>query len=674
MHNALLSQLKNAYAFYEAGQRSKARQAGLSVLAEAPANFDALKLMGFIAGGENDFAAAADYLGRAVSVKPDFVEGWYYLGASHLKLGDAHRAIDSFEKAIGLYPKFFEAQHDLGLALASVNRLDRACQALDAACAIRPDSAEAWLNLGIALGKLGKFSAEIACCRKVLQLAPHHAVAAGNLATALLQNKQYEEAIAAYRENFGRGLEADFARGNLIYAQLHAGDWDRIAEDVADLQADIQSGKNCVEPFVLAAISDSPAEQMTLAVQYASKHYPAREPAMARDFVWKKADAEGLDAGNGSGKGPGKISIAYLSADFHAHATAILMLEIFQRHDRNKFHVVGVSFGPDDGSALRKETAAAFDEFIDVRNLDDAEAAALIRSRNIAIAVDLKGYTADARPGILAYRPAPIQVNYLGHPATMGADHIDYLIADRFTVPPQEEKFYTECIALMPDTYQANGRNRRAAESGKTRGDHGLPADAFVFCSFNNTHKNNPRTFDVWMSLLERLPNSVFWLLGNPVLEKNMRLRAQQRGIASDRLIFAPRVSQPDYFERLQHADLFLDSLPYGAHTTASDALWMNVPVITCVGTAFPGRVGQSILHAIDLPELIAYSLDEYRELALSYASDPSKLAALREKLRRHVENARLFDSTRFTRNLEALYEKMADNARSGAGRQRISL
>lgn len=660
MHTDLLSQLKNAYAFYETGQRSKAKQAGLRVLAEAPANFDALKLMGFIAGGENDFMTAADYLGRAVRVKPDFVEGWYYLGASHVKLGDAHRAIACFETAIKLYPKFFEAQHDLGLALASVNRFEHACKALDAACAIRPDSPEAWLNLGIALGKLGKFSAEIACCRKVLQLALGHAVAAGNLATALLQNKQFEEAVAAYRDNFARGLEADFARGNLIYAQLHAGAWDRMASDVADLQADIRAGKNCVEPFVLAAISDSPDEQMRLAVQYATTHYPAREPALAKDFAW--------DAG------AGKIRIAYLSADFHAHATAILMLEIFQRHDRGRFHVVGISFGSDDGSALRRETVAAFDEFIDVRELNDAEAAALIRSKDIAIAIDLKGYTADARPGILAYRPAPIQVNYLGHPATMGAGYIDYLIADRFTVPPQDEKFYTERIALMPDTYQANGRNRRPAASGRTRADYGLPADAFVFCSFNNTHKNNPRTFDVWMSLLEQVPDSVLWLLGNPVLEKNMRLRAGRRGIASERLIFAPRVSQADYFERLRHADLFLDSLPYGAHTTASDALWMNVPVITCVGTAFPGRVGQSILHAIGLPELIAHSLDEYRELALSYARDPSRLAALREKLRRHVDSAPLFDSARFTRHLEALYEKMADNCRSGVGPQRIAL
>ncbi|RXZ33362.1 tetratricopeptide repeat protein [Oxalobacteraceae bacterium CAVE-383] len=662
LSNALLSQLKSAYALHEAGQQMKAKDAGSKVLAEAPSNFDALKLMGFIAGGENDFAAAADYLARAVRVKPDFVEGWYYLATSHLKLNDAHRAIACFEAAIKLYPKFFEARHDLGLALASVNQFDRARQAFDAACAIRPDSAEAWLNLGIALGKLGKYPAEIACCRKVLQLAPAHAVAAGNLATALLQDKQFEEAIAAYRDNFARGLEIDFARGNLVYAQLHAGAWDRIAADIADLHADIQAGKNCVEPFVFAAISDSPAEQMKLALQYAAAHYPAQEPALADDF-------DRIDW-----TGAGKIRIAYLSADFHAHATAILMLEIFRRHDRARFQVVGISFGPDDGSDLRNEIVAAFDEFIDVRGLNDADAAALIRSRDIAIAVDLKGYTAEARPGILAYRPAPIQVNYLGHPATMGAGYIDYLIADRFTVPPQEEMFYTESIALMPDTYQANGRNRQPAKSGRARGDYGLPADAFVFCSFNNPYKNNPCIFAVWMSLLEQLPRSVLWLLGNPVLEKNLRLEAARRGIASERLIFAPRVSQADYLERLAHADLFLDSLPYGAHTTASDALWMNVPVITCVGSAFPGRVGQSILHAIDLPELIAHSLDEYRELALSYALDPGKLAALREKLRRHADSAPLFDAARFTRNLETLYEKMAGNHRSGAGRQRIAI
>jgi protein O-GlcNAc transferase len=663
MHNALLSQLKSAYAFYEAGQHAMAKDAGAQVLAKAPSNFDALKLLGFIAGGENDYAAAADYLARAVRVKPDFIEGWYYLATSHLRLNRPHQAIDCFDTAVRRYPKFFEAQHDLGLALASVNQFDRARQAFEAACTIRPDSTEAWLNLGIALGKLGKFAAEIACCRKVLQLAPDHAITAGNLATALLQNKQFEDAIAAYRDNFRRGLEVDFARGNLVYAQLHSGSWDGIAADIADLQADVQAGKDCVEPFVYAAISDSPADQMKLAVQYAAAHYPVQEEALAKDFDWGRAI--GVD---------GKIRIAYLSADFHAHATAILMLDIFRSHDRGRFHVCGISFGVDDGSDLRKKVVAAFDEFIDVRGLNDADAAALIRAKDIAIAVDLKGYTAEARPGILAYRPAPIQVNYLGHPATMGAPYIDYLIADRFTVPPQEEMFYTESIALMPDTYQANGRNRQPATSGRTRGDYGLPADAFVFCSFNNPYKNNPRTFDVWMSLLEQLPHSVLWLLANPVLEKNLRLEAERRGVEAARLVFAPRVSQADYLERLAHADLFLDSLPYGAHTTASDALWMNVPVITCVGTAFPGRVGQSILHAIDLPELIAHSLEEYRELALSYARDPAKLAALRDKLRRHVESKPLFDGPGFTRNLETLYEKMADNHRSGAGPRRIAI
>jgi protein O-GlcNAc transferase len=668
MHNAILSQLKSAYTFYEAGQLSKAREAGLQVLASAPSNFDALKLMGFLAGRENDYSAAAGYLAQAVQVKPDFIEGWYYLATSYLRLNDPRKAIDCFDTAIRLYPKFFEAQHDLGLALASLHQFDRARKAFEAACAIRPDSVEAWTNLGVALGNAGQFAAEIACCRKVLQLAPGNTVAATNLATALLQNKQLEEAIAAYRDNFRRGLDADYARGNLVYAQLHAGAWDLLAADVADLHADIQAGKNCVEPFVFAAISDSPADQLAVAVRYATARYPAREPAMAGDFDWTPY----ADRDSASTSTP--LRIAYLSADFHAHATAILMLEIFRRHDRSRFHVCGISFGRDDGSELRQEIMAAFDEFIDVRSLNDFDAAALIRAKGIAIAIDLKGYTADARPGILAYRPAPIQVNYLGHPATMGADYIDYLIADRYAVPAQEERFYTESIALMPDTYQANGRNRQPTVSDRTRGDFGLPDDAFVFCSFNNPYKNNPRIFEVWMTLLDQVPRSVLWLLGNPVLEKNLRLEAQRRGIASERLVFAPRVSQADYLERLGHADLFLDSQPYGAHTTASDALWMNVPVITCVGSAFPGRVGQSILHAIDLPELITYSLDEYRELALSYARDPGKLAALRDKLRRHIDSKPLFDSASFTRNLEILYEKMAGNHRSGAGRQRISI
>jgi protein O-GlcNAc transferase len=654
MHNPIATQLKTAYTHYESGRIREAKAAALALLRAAPTDFDGLKLMGFIAGGELDYASAARYLAEAVRVRPDFAEGWYYLGVSYVKLDRQREAVDCFDAAIRQYPQFFEAQHDKGLALAGLNLFEAARRAFDTACLIRPTSVEAWTNLGIACGKSGAIAAEIACYRKVLQLDAGNIVARGSLATAFLQNKQFDEAIAAYRENFQQGLEADYARGNLILSQLHSGNWAQLQADVDALQADIAAGKECIEPFVLCGVSHSPDDQLQVARRYADKHYPLAHHNLSQDFRWED--------------GPAPIRVAYLSADFHAHATITLMLDIFRAHDRRKFHLVGISFGPEDTSATRMEIVAAFDTFIDVRGLNDADAAALIRAQNVAIAVDLKGYTADARAGILTHRPAPIQVNYLGYPGTMAAPYIDYLIADRFTVPDHDACFYTEQVMRMPHTYQANGRNRKATISDRSRSDFGLPPTGFVFCSFNNPYKNNARMFAVWMGLLKDAPGSVLWLLGNPLMEENMQREAASQGVDPQRLVFAPQASQEDYLERLGHADLFLDSLPYGAHTTASDALWMNVPVVTCVGPAFPGRVGQSVLNAIGLPELVTFSLEEYRTVALSYALAPEKMAALRQKLQKNIETMPLFDSALFTRNLEALYEKMAANHRSRSG------
>ncbi|MGH8687583.1 MAG: tetratricopeptide repeat protein, partial [Burkholderiales bacterium] len=356
----------------------------------------------------------------------------------------------------------------------------------------------------------------------------------------------------------------------------------------------------------------------------------------------------------------GRVRLAYLSSDFYEHATAYLMTRLFERHDRDRFEVLAVSFGPDDASPMRARLTRAFDRFVDIRDLDDAEAARALRALEIDIAVDLKGYTAGARPRLLADRPAQVQVSYMGFPGTMGAAHIDYLLADRWVIPPEARAFYSEQPVYLPDSYWVNDETTAVAERTPSRAEAGLPNDAFVFCCFNNTYKLTPAFFDVWMRLLARVPGSVLWLLEPTAFAvRNLRGTAAAHGVDPARIVFAPRLARAEHLARQRLADLFLDTLPVNAHTTTTDALWVGLPVLTCLGSTFVGRVAASMLHAIGLPELVTRDVADYERRALAYASDPAALAVVRAKLARHRLTHPLFDSALSCRHFEAAYLRM---------------
>ena len=357
-----------------------------------------------------------------------------------------------------------------------------------------------------------------------------------------------------------------------------------------------------------------------------------------------------------------KIRLGYYSADFHNHATAYLMAELFERHDKNQFELFAFSFGPAQNDAMRKRLSAAFDQFIDVRNPSDKAIAQLSRQLEIDIAVDLKGYTQNARSGIFAYRAAPIQASYLGYPGTMGTHTIDYLIADKTLIPQASQPYYAEKIVYLPHSYQVNDRQRAIAAITPTRASLGLPDKGFVFCCFNNNFKILPATFDIWMRILKQIENSVLWLFeDNPSAARNLRHEAQTRGVAADRLIFAPRMPLPEHLARHRAADLFLDTLPYNAHTTASDALWAGLPVLTCMGEAFASRVAASLLNAIDLPELITTTAQAYEALAVSLAMNPARLQHIKYKLAHNQLTTPLFNTAIFTRHLENAYTQMIE-------------
>jgi protein O-GlcNAc transferase len=517
-----------------------------------------------------------------------------------------------------LTPDKPEAHRDLGEVLARVGRLDEAVMSFHQALAIDPDFAPAHFGLGNVLKTRGKLRDAVACFDRAAALDPENADV----------------------------LSVWFRERQIIC------DWSRYHEFEVKVRQAIGAQPSAGAPFTLLALSSTPQEQLDCARRVGAK-IAVRESQLLPRRQPRPGD---------------RIRVGYLSADFRPHPVGFLIAEVIERHDRRRFEVFGYSSGPDEPSGMRRRFSGAFDRFVDINDTPHRVAARLIHDDGIDILVGLTGYTAHGRSGILANRPAPIQVNYLGYPGTMGADFVDYIIVDRFLVPPDQQPLYTEKLVYLPNCYQPSDTRRIIAEPGPSRVECGLPEAGFIFCSFNNSYKITPTFFDVWMRLLNAVPGSVLWLTqSNALVADNLRREATSRGIAAERLVFAPPVPMPKYLARLGLADLFMDTLPYNAGATANDALWAGLPVLTCSGESYVGRMAGSLLTAAGLPELITTSLAEYEALALRLATDRNQLAALQQKLARNRSTMPLFDIARFTRDLEAAYTKMWETW--GAGR-----
>jgi len=590
---------------------------------------------------------------------------------------DRHQdALIDYGKALTLVPTDREALNNRGLALAHLNLCDEALRDLEQAISVDPNFSEAWNNRGNVLRKLGRHSAALASYDRALSINAKYTEALNNRGNALSSLGRFDEALASYdqalRQNpdyidalinranlfviWNRHAEAiashEFALGKqpgnlraflgLAEAALAACDWIRVQGVVDELSSFILEKQQIFDPTLLIRYKDDAALQLECAQNYASAYTPS------------------IQARSRFSRAHTKIRIGYLSADFHKHATAYLTAELFEIHDRAQFEIFGISYGPDDESAMRARLVKAFDQFHDVRGKSDTEVAKLLSDLEVDIAVDLKGHTQDARTGILARRPAPIQVNYLGYPGTMGASFIDYIIADKFVLPVDQQSFYTERVVYLPDCYQVNDSKKRIASRIPTRRELGLPDDGFVFCCFNHTHKITAPVFDVWMRLLRAVPRSVLWLLrSNDSAEGNLRREALAREVEPSRLIFADKASLEEHLARSQRADLFLDTLPYNAHTSASDALWTGLPLLTCCGQTFAARVAGSLLHSVGLPELVTNNLEEYENQARRLATEDLRLQSVRHKLALHRLSFPLFNTDRFRRHIEAAYTTM---------------
>ena len=614
----------------------------------------AMELQPGLSQAHNNLGHALKELGRfdeaiasyehALRIAPNDFEVHNNLGLALQKQGRLDEAVACFQSAISLKPDYAEAHASLGMIFRTQKRLDEAIACLQKALQIKPDTIEALVHLGAACQEHGRSEEAVAHFQRAILLKPDSAEAHHNLGISLQGLSRHDEAITSFRRALAIDPAHKYTLGALLWSELGTCCWEGFDSRIENLRSGVRKGLSLNEPFVLVAVSQDPGEQMLCAERFFQDRVQGNQSRL-----WKEGRY-----------GHSRIRIAYLSGDFREHAVAYCIAELLELHDRSKFEVIGASFGVDDGSEMRSRLARGFDRFLDVRPKGDFDAARMLRDLEVDIVVDLMGYTRYSRPGILAHRPAPIQVGYLGYPGTVGADVIDYVLADKFVLLEEHQGFYSEKIVYLPGSYQANDSRRKIAERTPTRIEVGLPEQGFVFCCFNNSYKILPKMFDVWMRLLTQVPGSVLWILeDNAAAAENLRREARTRGVDPGRLVFAPRVGAAEYRARCRLADLFLDTLPYNGHGTTSDMLWAGLPVLTCAGSTFAGRVAGSLLHAVGLPELVTASLEEYQALALKLARGDPLLGELRARLHRNRASAPLFDTDRFRRHIESAYRTM---------------
>lgn len=597
---------------------------------------------------------------KAIDLKPDYVDALCNQGKVYASFYFPNDALDCADRALALAPDSLAAKTLRGHALVALQRVQDAMRAFGEVLTVDSTYADAHWGRGLALMDLQQFALAAEAFERALEIKPQLTEVYPELADAWFKSGRHREALAAVGTAVQRRPENITWVTAQVALQAKVCAWDQLHSRLARLLAASRAGQlQDASAFAMLGISDDPQVNRLTAESTAKTRYPAH--TQLGDIAPRTAGA--------------KIKVAYLSADLRDHAVGRLMVETLELHDDKGFEWVALYCGKHkSGDALHERVRATFDHFIDINDKNDVEVAQLTRDMGIDILVDLTGYTSFGRPGILALRAAPVQVNYLGYPGTMGAPYVDYILADAVIIPPESREHYTEKVVTLPHTYQPNDRKRVVADT-PTRAEAGLPETGTVFACFNQNYKIMPSTFDVWMRILQQVPGSVLWLLEDtPLVVENLRAEAEKRGVAGERIVFAKRVPPAEHLARQRLADLFLDTLPYNAHTTTSDALWVGLPVLTLQGHAFAGRVAASLLIAAGVPELIAHSTEEYEALALALAHDPARLAALRERLLAQRDTCPLFDTPRLTRDIERAYEAMMQRYWQGLPPDHIAL
>jgi predicted O-linked N-acetylglucosamine transferase (SPINDLY family) len=727
--NGLAQALGQAISAFQANNFEEAYRLCDLVLKQDKGNVVALHLSGILNALRRDFPNALKLLDRALTLSPHNPDLYVDKGKILNEIGQSDAALLCFDKALainerhpialelkaslllllkrpadtlGIFDRLLQiapnngrALNNRGLALTELGRYDDAIESFRLATASDSKNPEIWVNLGNVLCRSKSYSDALAAYSNALTINPVFAEAWLGRGNALASLKQYEDALSAsdkalankpdlaeawdlrggiyaklrrpeasvlaYSEAMREDQQLQFVKGHLLHQKMLCCDWSNVESIIADIEADIQLNRPSAEPFGLLGIASSEQSLQQAAQLCGARLYPGVPMADTTNRSAASTDR--------------KIRVGYLSGEFRVHAISQLLTGVLEEHDRNGFEVSILDNGWDDKSDLRRRIVAAANEVIDITTLSDTAAVDTIRKAGIDILVNINGYLDDHRMGIFARRAAPIQVNYLGFPGTFGCDYIDYIIADRFVIPEDRSSFYTEKVVRLPHCYQPNDSTKKIGTTAFQRGELGLPENGFVFCCFNNNYKIVPGVFDCWARILKRIDGSVLWLLkSNAVAASNLVKEAVARGISPDRLVFADRMPLADHLARHHSAGLFLDTLPYNAHTTASDALWTGLPVLTQTGTTFPGRVATSLLNAVGLPELVVRTQEEYEETAIRLATHPDELALLKDKLLKNKPAAPLFNTRQYARHIEAAFRAMSDRRKQGLDPDHISI
>ena len=607
---------KDAVDFFNGNEIEKAQSVCTEIIRKQPDHFDCLRLLNMIYYINKDFTKALKFINKAIRINPNYAEAYNEKGNALSELKQLNAAIKNYDRAIEINPNYDNAFYNRGFVLQELLKLDDAVKSYDAVIKINPNYVQAYNNRG----------------------------------TALRELKKYDTALESYKKAFEIKPDLDFLLGQLIHTANRICNWNSFNKNVKILKDKILNKKNVTFPFLTLSLYDSPILQKISAETFVSEKFQKKILGTITKIKSVK-----------------KIRIGYYSADFRNHAMSFLLANLYELHDKSKFELIAFSFGPEKKDEMYYRISAAFDQFINVRLKSDDDVIKLSRELKIDIAVDLMAFTQYHRFGIFTKRCAPIQVNYLGYPGTSGAKCFDYIIADKTIIPEKNQKYYSEKIVYMPDTYQVNDSTKKISDKVFTREELGLPKEGFVFCCFNQSSKLNPEIFDIWMNLLKSINNSGLWILPqNKTAAKNLQKEAALRNVNPKRIIFAQRMKMSDHLARHKAADLFIDTFPYTAHTTASDALWAGLPVLTRIGESFASRVAASLLNAIELPELVTYTKKEYENKAIELANNPNTLKEIKNKLNKNRHTKPLFNTKLFTNNLEMaylkIYEKYVNN------------
>jgi len=581
---------------------------------------------------------------QALKLKPDYAEAYYNKGNIFRNFKRYDEALYNYDQALKLKPDYFEVYNNKALTLNYLKRYDEALSHYDRALKLKPDFAEAYNNKGNIFFNLKRYDEALSHYDWALKLKPDFAEAYNDKGNSLIELKRYEEALFNYYQAIKLKPDYEYLSGTILHTKMFMCNWQNFKVNVKSLSLQINENKKSSLCLPVLALTDSPLIQRKSSEIWINDKYPFNS-LFGPIFKSRHRD---------------KIKIGYYSPDFREHPVANVLAELLELHDKNQFELFGFYFGPPDSSKIHKRVSSAFNQFIDVGLKSDKEITLMSREIGIDIAVDLAGFTGLARTDIFSYRAAPIQVNYLGYSGTTGAEYIDYIIADPIIIPTESQQYYSEKVVYLPNSYLVYDTQRSMPDRAFTKDDLGLPKNSFVFCCFNNNYKITPNTFDGWVRILKAVKGSVLWLLeDNPIAVSNLRKEAQFRGLDPNRLVFAKRMDPSEYLARNYVADLFIDTFPYNAHTTATDALWAGLPILTRMGESFASRVAASLLNAIELPELIATTQEQYEAKAIELATNPEKLKAIKYKLERNRLTTALFDTPRFIKHIQAAYKQM---------------